>query len=181
MLIYLAGVRVCFLLDHWKKESSLEQSFFYLLLFVYLCALCIVLVFAFSRRRKIVPITLAEFQKAVEDMGHTVSDISANYAACPYIEQCVAICEGNLYIAFFQMDTVDNATAFFHTIKPSIEKEKGNATAEFSVRTRSRCKYRLKTRSAYYMVEQVGATAIYAYSAAADAEKPDQVVKAIGY
>jgi len=146
-----------------------------------LCLLPAMLIVSFIGCRKIEAVTAAEFQTAMEDLEYTVSDITKEYAQYNYIQKCVGFEDNGLHVEFFEIDTKDNAVGFYKTNKAAFENKKSGVSTETSVEIGSYCIYKLKTGDTYYVVEQVGKTAIYAYCPREGASRLDDVIKAIKY
>jgi len=146
-----------------------------------LCSLLAMLIVLLPGCRKVEPVTADEFQAAMENMDYTISDITEDYAQYEYIQKCVGFEVDGLHVEFFEMDSKDSAVGFYNTNKADIESKKGTVNTESTVTMGSYRRYKLKTNDTYYIIEQAGTTAVYAYCPKADASKLDDVIDAINY
>ena len=127
------------------------------------------------------PVTSDVFKEKAEDLGYTVSNITDQYAQYTYILKCVGFETDSIHMEFFEIDSSDNAVSFFDANKTQVETYKSSGTTETSVSVNSYQKYTLKTQEKYYIVVQVGTTAIYSYCDKSESEQLDNLIKAIDY
>ena len=135
--------------------------------------------------REVEPVTAADFQSKMEELGYQVEDGTEHYAQFDHVEKCLAFASelegGKMNVQFFEINTKENATGMFINNKEETIKKKSGVSSESSSSNNSYSEYKLTTGDTYYIVEQVGTTLIVARCPKAFKEKLDEVITAINY
>jgi len=130
---------------------------------------------------KVDPVTATDFQTAMKGMGYNVSDTTSNYAEYDFVQKCVDLEDSDLHVKFCETTTRDDAIGLYNAGKNAVESNKMSGSIETNVENNSYCRYKLKSGGTYYLVEQAGNTVINAYCSTANAQKLDDIIKAINY
>jgi len=131
---------------------------------------------------KVNAITATEFAAAMGNKGYAVEDYTDSYIETGRgILSCLMIESEGRELVFFELESLEKAKVFYAENKPLIEQQKQAGNIESTVATNSRSVYKLKTATGYFVLEQVGATVLLAYSGAENAAALDELIKSIGY
>ena len=127
------------------------------------------------------PITASEFREIVEDLGYTVTDITDQYTQHNHVLKSLVFQEDDLFVQFLEVDTRENAVGMFNTNRSFVETQQGNMNSSSSINTAQHALYRLRTSTTYYIVRRIDTTVVYAHSSSANANRLDEIIRALGY
>ncbi len=126
-------------------------------------------------------VTAADFIKAAQDNGMTVTDENANYTDEIFTDVQSAVHPDGWTVMFLTIDTAEHAKEYFATCKAFVESQKtGTGSAQTTERD-TWAMYKQTNGGKYGYVSQIDTTLIYAFVDEAHKDAVTAFTGLIGY
>ena len=122
--------------------------------------LCLTLVFTLTGCTDKKSITAEEFKSQMESAGYEVQDATNQFSNYSQVQKVYIAVNSNYQIEFYQIDTVDNAVAFYNNNKSIFEQSKSSNSTYSSKEIKNFAKYALNTSGNYKVLSRIDNTVI---------------------